>query len=229
MSNVLENIAIWLAVFIFSVATLAFLNLAPPEIKEVGKYVLGLAASNLNSAAINPLGSLDLRASTTTVAAEAPVGPGASAAVSTVKPIRVAIKKIGVDSLILNPESSETAALDNALLSGVVRYPGSGTLEDNLNVFLFGHSSYLPVVNNQSYKAFNRLQELQLGDEIQLFSDSRVYSYKVTKVEVAEASEALVNFSSGKRKVILSTCDSFGEKTDRFVVEATFVESHAIS
>jgi LPXTG-site transpeptidase (sortase) family protein len=134
------------------------------------------------------------------------------------------IDKIGVDTNVVNPEKADVEVLDNALLEGVVRYPGSGTLLDNENVFIFGHSSYLPVVHNLAYKAFNRLSELNLGDVIKLYSEKGEYLFKVTKLEIATADAALVEFGSGpKKKLILSTCDTFGKKSDRFVVEAEFI------
>jgi LPXTG-site transpeptidase (sortase) family protein len=138
-------------------------------------------------------------------------------------PERIVIDAIGVDSVILNPESRDVAVLDEALLSGVVHYPGSGDLEDHSNMFLFGHSSYLPEVNNRSFRAFNDLQKLKEGDLVRIYADGFEYRYHVASVKLVDASEALVELSNRERKLTLSTCNSFGASTERFVVEANFV------
>ena len=74
----------------------------------------------------------------------------------------------------------------------------------------------------------NRLNELQLGDEIKLFSDEKEYIYKVTTVALVDQNEALVKFETGKRKLTLSTCDTFGKRDARFVVTAEFISDRLI-
>lgn len=138
-------------------------------------------------------------------------------------PERIVIPAIGVDAKIANPSSTDIAALDKALKSAVVRYPGSGTFRDEGNMFLFGHSSYLPVVNNPAYKLFNEIQKLKIGQEIRVESKEAVYTYRVSKVSMVDASEGLVHFGNTGRKLTLSTCNSFGDSEDRFVVEAEYV------
>src|SRR3989344_1736132 len=73
-------------------------------------------------------------------------------------PKRIVIDAIGVDAPIISLESRDVAVLDAALLEGVVHYPGSGTLHDESNMLLFGHSSGLPIIHNQNYKIFNDLK-----------------------------------------------------------------------
>jgi LPXTG-site transpeptidase (sortase) family protein len=144
-------------------------------------------------------------------------------------PLHITIDAIGVDAPVLNPESPDTETLDAALLAGAVHYPGSADLEENGNVFLFGHSSYLPKVINPAFRAFNGLQHLAEGDIIRVRSRSDEYIYRVTSVKLVDASEAWVDLSRTGRKLTLSTCDSFGKKQDRFVVEAEFVGSYELS
>jgi hypothetical protein len=73
------------------------------------------------------------------------------------EPARIVIPKIGVDAKVLNPKSSDTEILDDALLYGAVRYPESGDLESNQTIFIFGHSSHLPIVHNQNFKLFSEI------------------------------------------------------------------------
>jgi len=146
------------------------------------------------------------------------------------QPVRIIIPTIGINSLVLNPASRDIATLDNALLSGAVRYPGSSKLGESGNMLLFGHSSYLPVVNNQNYKAFNGIQKLEKGDQVLLQSEGLEYVYRVVTVREATASETLVDLRKvGNPKLTLSTCNSFGSASERFIVEADFVGSYPIA
>lgn len=144
-------------------------------------------------------------------------------------PTKISIPAVSIEVPILNPESTEVEALDKALYSGVVRYPLSAQLNEEGNVFIFGHSSHLPVVHNQMFKAFNNIENLKVGDAIRLSgkNDSGVeetHIYHVTSVRQADATEAMIDISrNGKKRLTLSTCDSFTGKTARWVVEAEFV------
>jgi LPXTG-site transpeptidase (sortase) family protein len=143
-------------------------------------------------------------------------------------PERVVIAKIGVDQKIFNPSSADTAVLDNDLLKGVVRYPDSGLLGEKKNMFLLGHSTSYRVVQNQAFKAFNRLEELEGGDEILIMSQTEAHVYRVRSVKEAKASEVQVKFTP-TRTLTLATCDTLGRKEDRFVVEADFIKSYKLS
>lgn len=125
---------------------------------------------------------------------------------------------------VLNPTSKTIADLDEALLSGAVRHPDSATFEEDGNIFILGHSSYLPNVLNKNFQAFNGIQKLQWGDTIRLHSGDVEYVYIVEEIFEAAASEVVVPFTPGKARLTLATCNSFGAKDDRFVVEARLLE-----
>lgn len=143
-------------------------------------------------------------------------------------PVRIVIGKIGIDQIVSNPETTDVEILDSYLLKGVVRYPGSGRLGEKNNLLLFGHSTGLKNVKNQAFKAFNNLGTLVGGDEIAVMSENNAYLYRVTSVKKVSAEEALVKFEAGESKLTLSTCDTFGEKQDRFVVEAVLNAKYKI-
>jgi len=144
-------------------------------------------------------------------------------------PTKIEIPAIELSVAILNPTATSIAVLDEALLRGVVRYPTSAQLGEQGNVVVFGHSSYLPVVNNKAYKAFNGIQKLVAGDVITVYSATSAHTYRVRIVENKSATDAMIPLAVSGRVLTLSTCDSFGSKADRFVVTADFVESHSIS
>lgn len=142
-------------------------------------------------------------------------------------PITIKISKIEVNAPIYNPATTSVEILDNYLLKGAVRYPGSGLLGGDGNIFIFGHNTQLRIVNNQAFKTFNGLQNLKKGDLIQVFSDKYEYDYKVLSVNIVSADKALVDFNKNKM-LTLSTCDNFATKTDRFVVQSEFVERKSL-
>ena len=142
-------------------------------------------------------------------------------------PAKIEIPKIGLSTIIVNPTTVDIVALDKELLKGAVRYPISAKLGETGNVVLFGHSSYLPVVGNKAYKAFNEIQKLAPGDIVTVYSSDTAYTYRVRNVanEKADNNTAIPLSVAGK-VLTLVTCNSFGAKEDRFVVTADFVESH---
>ena len=126
---------------------------------------------------------------------------------------------------VLNPSSRTISDLDAALLNGAVRHPDSATFANEGTIFILGHSSYLPVVNNKNYQAFNDIQNLKWGETIELTSEDTVYTYRVDKVYQAKASEVTVPIAGTGPKLVIATCNSFASKDDRFVVESSLTSS----
>jgi LPXTG-site transpeptidase (sortase) family protein len=144
-------------------------------------------------------------------------------------PIAIDIPVINLSATIANPTATDTTTLDEVLLKGAVRYPTSAKLNEAGNVVLFGHSSYLPIVNNQAYKTFNNIKKLVAGDTIIVYSSGTAYTYQVRSVTRESVNYDGVPLSVGEKILTLITCDrSLGEATDRSVVVADFVESHSI-
>jgi len=143
-------------------------------------------------------------------------------------PDKIIFDTLDKEVAVLNPNTTAVAALDSALLSGVVRHPDSADLLSKGTMFLFGHSSYLPIVHNKNYQAFNGIQDLEWGDKIRIQSADFEYVYRVDRMYEAKASTASVELIEGTSRLVLSTCNTFGSKEDRHIVEATLVDSYAI-
>ena len=195
---------VFAAVFLGSVLVLAKLDLLP-EMRTAPVVVAATTAGSTSSASIaEPVVAIEL-------------------------PTKIEISAIHLSATIANPTTTDIEILDAGLLSGAVRYPTSAKLGETGNVVLFGHSSYLPVVGNQAYKTFNGIQKLVAGDVITVYAPHAVYTYRVrTVAKESAASDAGIPLAVTGRVLTLSTCNSFGAKTDRFVVTADFVESHSI-
>jgi LPXTG-site transpeptidase (sortase) family protein len=150
---------------------------------------------------------------------ELPEAPEAEVPSTWTIPGRVSIPSIGVDAEIRVPVSIDVATLDALLSRGAVYYPGSGAIEGG-NIFVFGHSTNWPIVQNQAYKTFNNLDDLEAGDRIYLSGEGWQAAYEVESVRIAPDSEVLVSFGGSARRLTLSTCNTFGLKEERIVVEA---------
>ncbi len=143
-------------------------------------------------------------------------------------PIRVTIKDIGTDWKILNPTEVDLDTLNAAVDQAVMRWPTSGLLGTDGTVALFGHSSHLPIVHNQAFKAFNNIENLKAGQIISVYSATTEYRYKVVGVRVASADEDVVELPADGKYLALITCDNFGSKSDRYVVTANFEGAYAL-
>lgn len=144
-------------------------------------------------------------------------------------PVAIVIDRLDREVAVLNPAASNVATLDAALLKGAVRHPDSADLNDpDGNILILGHSSYLKTVFNKNYQAFNGIQNLTWGDTIRLRSNDTEYVYQVDRVYQDKASNITIPTRSDQPKLTLTTCNTFGTKEDRFVVEATLVSKKAL-
>lgn len=138
-------------------------------------------------------------------------------------PLRVEIPGVDIRTTVSNPATIDVAALDAALLSGAVRYPGSGVPGEEGNVLIFGHSSHLPVVQNQAFRAFNDIQNLKSGDPVYVIGKEKIYIYAVERIEEMNTETGEIPLAVEGAKLTLATCNNFGSKEDRFVVTANLV------
>ncbi len=140
------------------------------------------------------------------------------------RPDKIVISKLGVDSKVIQPNTFNVAELDVYLNNGPVHYPGSGSVESG-NIFIFGHSAdFFTGVQNSALKVFNNFSKLVSGDVIEIVAGGQSYFYGITKVSLVNQNEALIRFDSSTRKLTLSTCNTFGSRAERWVVEAELID-----
>ncbi len=144
------------------------------------------------------------------------------------EPARLTIPSLDRVVPVLNPETRDVVELDRELLKGVVRHPDSALLGEEGNVVILGHSSYLPNVMNKNFQALNGVQKMKWGDIITLESDGTEYTYRVEKVYQAKASGVTIPTEVTGKRLTLVTCNSFGAKEDRFIVEAKLLSEKAL-
>jgi LPXTG-site transpeptidase (sortase) family protein len=154
---------------------------------------------------------------------------GDSLAVRAVEPERIVIAAIDLDLAVQNPDTRDIAVLDELLKDGPARYVDSAKLGERGNMIVFAHSSHLPIVHNQMYKAFNRIPELEAGDTIVLEADGTRYLYSVVSLTMADAADTRIDMSRERgTRLTLVTCDTLTGKSARYVLEAEFVATFAI-
>ena len=144
-----------------------------------------------------------------------------------VLPVRIKIPALNKNIKVDNPKTTNISALNKGLKKAVLRYPGTGRLDEpNRNMLIFGHSSHLPTdrVFNQMYRAFNGIEKLKYDARISIIgSDGREYVYRVRKVYKASANNSSIFIDTKKKQLTLITCDNFGAKEDRWIVVADFI------
>jgi LPXTG-site transpeptidase (sortase) family protein len=135
----------------------------------------------------------------------------------------VYIPKIRVAAPIIRPTSTDENAIDQALLQGVVKYPGTAEPGEQGNVFLTGHSSYYWWVETDYRNVFSLEPELREGDEIIVYHNGIRYSYKVfTTFEVSPDNTGVLD-QTPNPIVTLSTCVPVGTSYHRKIVQANQV------
>lgn len=221
---------VFFVVFTLSYAVLYALDWLPEPVTE--EATSAMMAEQAEAASTADSDTAVVTAATTT-AIETPVeSPNSASTVAAVPqsvlPHSIAIDRLDKTITVKNPTSRAIADLDNALLGGVVRHPDSATLDDDGNIFILGHSSYLPNVLNRNFQAFNGIQNLAWGDTIRLISDDAEYVYRVEKVYQAKASALTVPVAGTGKMLTLATCNSFGSTDDRYIVEAKLIDTRSL-
>ncbi|MGH7194105.1 MAG: sortase, partial [Candidatus Saccharimonadales bacterium] len=116
--------------------------------------------------------------------------------------------------------STNEAAIENDLQSGVVHYPTTALPGQDGNAAFFGHSSN-NIFNQGKYKfAFVLLHTLQPGDTFYLTYKDKVYVYKVISRKIVNPDDVAVlgPVSGQKATATLITCDPPGTSLHRLVV-----------
>lgn len=140
---------------------------------------------------------------------------------SAVSSPEVIIPKINVEIPVDYSETSTNeAAIENDLESGVVHYPSTVLPGQNGNAAFFGHSSN-NIFNPGKYKfAFVLLHTLVDGDTFYLTNNGKVYVYEVVDHKIVPPSDvAVLNDTEGHpATATLITCDPPGTSINRLVV-----------
>jgi sortase A len=144
---------------------------------------------------------------TTPETVPAPVQTSSSGALG-----KIVIPKIDLTMPILN------GATEYNLNRGAATIAGTSNFGEIGNVGIAGH-------RGRSYGImFNRLDEMTIGDTIEVVTSSKTYKYKVYKTHIVEPTDITVLYRNSKDQIItLVTCDPVRNPTHRLIVHAILV------
>jgi sortase A len=119
----------------------------------------------------------------------------------------ITIPKINLEAAIGEGVDTET------LKYAVGHFPGTPVPEKRGNFCIAGHRSY-------TYgEFFNRLDELQIGDEIVIKTESSQYKYKVYEKKIVEPSEISILDNTKSPIITLVTCTPIRIATHRLIIK----------
>lgn len=125
----------------------------------------------------------------------------------------ITIPKIDVTLMLVEGVSKQ------ALKYAVGHMPGTGMPGEVGNCAIAGHRSYT------FGEYFNRLDEVQIGDEIDITIGKEQYIYRVYESFLVEPTEISVTEPQGDKKVVtLITCHPVVKATHRLIVRGELVE-----
>lgn len=137
-------------------------------------------------------------------------------------PPSVTIPKINVQiPLNFNVPTTDEAAVEEGLKTGVVHYPNTVMPGQNGNAAYFGHSAVNIFNNGVKYKfAFSLLHQVTTGDLFYITYGGKTYAYRVFEKQVVPPTQvSVISDTRGKTATaVLITCDPPGVSTNRLVV-----------
>lgn len=142
-----------------------------------------------------------------------------------IKEFGLKIEKLNILVPIIKDVNGENkTAYNKALNDGVAHYKGTALPGQNSNIFIFGHSS--TIFNKGNYATiFASLNDLEKGDEAQIFYQNQIYSYKVSAKEIVEKTDIEVLNPTKKERLTLMTCWPVGTNSKRLVVKFNLNET----
>jgi len=142
--------------------------------------------------------------------------------ISAKEPDSLFIPKIGVQAPLIFSPTSSPEDIRATLKKGVLHYPDSALPSEEGETIILGHTApdNWPKINY--YHVFNRLNELEKGDEIFIYFQNKEYRYQVTKkFFVPEGAKVdYVPLTNSKFMVILLSCWPPNKGDQRIIVQA---------
>lgn len=131
------------------------------------------------------------------------------------------IKNIRVKS---NVESYSEDIYNTVLKGGLAHFKGTPVCGDGGNCFIYGHSAvqtYFQRHQNDPETIFTKLEDIEIGDIVEITRDGTIMKYKVKKIKVVDPTDFSVLEPVGtKETTTLMTCTPIGIGTHRLIVIA---------
>jgi len=139
----------------------------------------------------------------------------------------LSIPALGLSNLPVtsNVDSGNKTVYDSVLNTGLAHFEGTGLPISNVenNIVIYGHSSsgdYYERTRDVA-GAFSKLNEVKIGDIIDVNIDGKAYQYRIYKTKVVLPDDiSIVTGQRNRRTLTLFTCFPNGNNANRFVVVA---------
>ncbi|RLC39609.1 MAG: hypothetical protein DRH33_02400 [Candidatus Nealsonbacteria bacterium] len=134
----------------------------------------------------------------------------------------IEIPKIKVNAPIIFTEDEEKDTLIKALERGVVHFYDSPDPGEPGKTIILGHSAPIGWPDKNYESVFTHLNDLNKGDEINIYFRGQKFNYKVTKKYFVDPGyEIASTVENGKSLVALVSCWPPGKLQKRIIIEAT--------
>lgn len=139
-------------------------------------------------------------------------------------PMYLTINSIGIDNVKIAPNvnSYDEEIYNIELKKGVAHFRGTPLPMDGGNTFIYGHSAVPSFFSNNQNLAetiFTRLDDVKIGDTIEIERDQQRVYYTVRKIKIVEPDDFSILAPQGtKETVTLMTCWPTGISAHRKVV-----------
>ncbi len=125
--------------------------------------------------------------------------------------VRIQIEAIGVDAPIVQGDSWEQ------LKKGVGQLVGSANPGVGGNLVLSAHNDIFGEI-------FRDLDRLQPGDQVQVYTNQRTFTYSVVSSQIVEPTRVEVLTQTSEATLTLISCYPYAVDTQRIVISASLVE-----
>lgn len=133
----------------------------------------------------------------------------------------ITIPKIKAQApLIFNVDPWNESEYQNKLKKGVAHAEGTYLPGEKGTSFIFAHSSGNPLDQTRFNTVFLKLGELEIGDEVEIKRDGKIYKYSVTQKKVVWPNEIDYLKKSDTPGIIIQTCWPIGTSFKRLLVFA---------
>ncbi|GAB4157671.1 MAG: hypothetical protein Fur003_1410 [Candidatus Dojkabacteria bacterium] len=155
-----------------------------------------------------------------------PIGSNVVIDESYKKSMKLTIAALGINKINVQPnvESYSEDIYNKVLKNGLAHFKGTPVCGDGGNCFIYGHSAVQSYFNNHKNSPetiFTKLEDIQIGDNVEIERDGKVLKYIVRKKKIVEPTDfSILKGVGGKETVTLMTCTPIGIGTHRLIVIA---------
>ncbi|MBI4835856.1 MAG: sortase [Candidatus Abawacabacteria bacterium] len=135
----------------------------------------------------------------------------------------VPIVQVADDKLLKQDFSGLEQDIQDALLHGIVHYPGTAEPGQIGNAFFTGHSSNYVWVNSNYNNVLALAEELVVGDKVTIYWENKKFIYQVYDIKVVAPQDTWVLQQSGNEYpsiMTLMTCTPIGTSLKRLIIRS---------